>query len=305
MAELSYPNPGVTQSQHERLMGGAAASGVAGHPANNPVVWAPNTGTREVRLEANRRAVVEGYGWETDGTAVVLPSLAANSSGSVRVDLVVLRLDRTTFTVRAAVVQGTPGAGAPAPTYNTGTSGVWELPLAEVTVDPGVTVIAAAKVKNRAWYVGTDGQILCTSTTRPPHEIGRVIWEHPTGAAFVSNGSQWLRAVDNETGLVTPVAGIDMPYRFLHRRNGMVTMVLTIHRENAAFGAGTWTRIGEVTGDDFKPIIDMNFTGVVPSTGQVFIGVVQVGGSILVNPGAESIAADRNLVVSTFSWPNA
>lgn len=189
MAETWYPNPSVTQLQHEHLIALAVPTGVVGHPQDPPLVYAPGSGTREIRIRADRRASVLGYGWENDNNEIVF-SLADNAAGSTRVDLVVLRFDRADYSVRNAVVPGTPGAGAPAPTMNTGASGVWELPLAEVDVGPGATNIADTQVRSRAWYIGPGGY-LCTSLTRPPHSPGRRLWETDTGRLMVSNGTQW------------------------------------------------------------------------------------------------------------------
>ncbi|MDH6460108.1 hypothetical protein M2302_000259 [Micromonospora sp. A200] len=304
MAELSYPNPSVTQVQHERLMGGGSASGVFGHPADAPVVFAPGSGTREVRLRANRRALVEGYGWESDDTEVVLPSLAANSSGSTRVDLVVLRLDRAAWTVRAAVVPGTPGAGAPSPSYSTGTSGTWELPLAEVTVDSGATTIAGSKVKSRAWYVGSDGQIRCTPDTRPPHEAGRVIWEHPTGAEFVSSGTSWMPVASDASGTITAPTGFSHSGVVLHRRNGMVTVALTFWRPAAALNANTEYKVGTVQ-DGFRPVKQTPSVGICPSNQSVLTYSVDTNGVVLINPGAQSIPANRSCVLASMTYPHA
>lgn len=308
----SYPRPGynggsVTTAEHEVLVQSSMPDGVRGDPANTATpIYADGTGTRVVKLRADLTAFIRGSVYQSDN-GVILPSLAANTSGQPRIDLIVLRLDRSDYSVNPVAITGTPAANpvAPSPVRNTGSAGFYDVPLAEVQVANNAVFLASTTVTNKAWFVGDDGQIRCEYAARPPHDRGRVIWEHPTGVAFMSNGSQWLRAVDNESGLVTPVSGINFPYRFLHRRNGMVTMGLTIHRPNGTFGSGTWTRIGEVVGDDFTPIIDMQLTGVVPSTGQVFTGIVEVGGSVLVNPGAQSITPDRYLTVSTLTWPVA
>lgn len=303
MAELSYPAPGVTQVQHERLMGGASASGVAGFPTDDPVVYAPNSGTREIRVRADRRAVVEGYGWETDASELVR-NLAANVSGSTRVDLVVLRLDRATWDVTVEVVQGTPGSGAPAPTYGTGSSGVWELPLAEVAVASGATTLAGSTVTNRAWYVGPDGQIRCTTSTLPPHEAGRAVWVHPDGRWMVSTGGQWLTGVE-DTGAVAAsmVSGYTSSHNTLWRRNGLVFYQLTLQR-TAQMAANTAYKVA-TSPAGYRPAVQVQTAAVISSTGATAVAVVQTDGDIYINPGGTTIPANTNIVLAAGCWPAA
>jgi len=66
-----------------------------------------------------------------------------------RIDLVVARLNRTDQKVQIAVVTGTPAATPSAPDL-TQNSVTWEIPLAEVLVDNGVSTIAAIKVSRVA-----------------------------------------------------------------------------------------------------------------------------------------------------------
>lgn len=302
MAETSYPNPGVTQVQHERLMGGAGASGVFGHPADQGVVYAPNSGTREIRIRANRRALVEGYGWENDGVELVR-SLAANASGSTRVDLVVLRLDRAAWTVTVQVVQGTPGAGAPAPTYGTGSSGVWELPLAEVTVASGATTLGTSTVANRAWYIGSDGQIRCMPTTRPPHEAGRVVWDITSGY-LVSTGANWLVVGEDSGDTTLPLAsGYTATQNHLRRRNGTVFLDLTVLRNSGQMTGGTQYTVGTLPAG-FRPPDTLQTTAMVPSSGVFCTVAVRDTGAVVVNPAA-TVVSDRAIVVSHLSWPAA
>lgn len=252
MAETWYPSPGVTQKQHEYLMGGAAGTGVVGHPTDSSVVYAPGSGTREVRIRASKRAIVEGYGWENDASEIILSgtAIAANTSGSTRVDLIVLRLDRADFSVRVKVVQGTPGAGAPSPSTSTGTSGTYELPLAEVVVDNNVTTITAGKVTNRAWYLGTDGQIRCTEAllSTVPHEAGRTVMVTDTNRYVVSTGvgGSWLTAVE-DSGLlsVSLASGWSAALNRVQRLNGTVVVAINASR-STSIAAGTTVKLGDL-----------------------------------------------------------
>lgn len=191
MVSISYPSPAynagtVTDLEFERLSASQAPDGLIGYPTDPALVYANGSGTRVVRIRPNRRGLVRGFEYDSGPSELTL-TLAANTSGVTRVDLIVLRLDRATWTVKEAVVQGTPGSGAPSPTQNTGSIGVWELPLAEVTVTNGATTLSAGTVVPVAWYLGDDGQILCTDETRPPTAEGRMFTEVDTDRTWHGN----------------------------------------------------------------------------------------------------------------------
>jgi hypothetical protein len=66
-----------------------------------------------------------------------------NTSGSARVDRIVARLDIADRQLEFVVLQGTPGAGAPALTR---TSLIWELSLAQVACANGFTAITTSEI---------------------------------------------------------------------------------------------------------------------------------------------------------------
>lgn len=202
MAESSYP-AGVgtrvtTDPQYEALGSSWAASGVLGTPNDTTVVYADGTGTRVVKVRANKRAILRGWGWASGTSDISMASLAANGAGSDRIDTVVLRFSRATYTVVLAVVQGTAGAGAPAITQSVTeplSSGTFEIPLATVTVTPGATTISSGQVTNVAWY--TDGQAVMTQSTaayQVPVSIGINRMKHyDTGVEWELISGAWRR----------------------------------------------------------------------------------------------------------------
>lgn len=301
MAESYYPAPGVTQLQHERLLGRALPSGLLGTPADQPLIYADGSGTREIRIRASRQAVVEGYGWQND-SVVVTKTLAANSSGSTRVDLVVLRLNRADWSVSVQVVQGTPGAGAPSATRSASTgagSGVYEIELATVTVANGATTLAASTVTEKAWYLGEDGQILCKSTTRPPHQAGRTAFETDTGRWIISNGTSWQNAVDDSG--ITSIAlssGWSAGTNRIQRRGGVVVLSLSAARATT-IAAGSSVKVGSVP-SGFEPTFTT--TGLVQydTSAGLAVGLrVTTGGDVYIDtPTGVGINAGRSLTGS-------
>ena len=131
-----------------------------------------------VIVRLGKYALVRGYKWYS-GTSNFNKTIAANSSGNPRIDLVVLRLTRATWAVTVEVVQGTPAAtpAVPALTQNTGSSGVFEIPLAEVTVASGASTIAGGNCVARDRYISSYRSIVergnrTSSSTTTTSEVG-------------------------------------------------------------------------------------------------------------------------------------
>ncbi len=94
------------------------------------------------------RALVDGKGYKNTGAITI--AIAANASGNPRIDTIVLRKSVAAQTVRAVVLQGTPGA-SPNPPNLTQSAGVtWEIPLADIAVANGFVSITNANITPRA-----------------------------------------------------------------------------------------------------------------------------------------------------------
>lgn len=198
MAESSWPSPSasrvVNDSQYERLaISYGPQAALIGSPADTALIFADSTGM-QVKVRADRYACVRGYEWYS-GSSDFTKAIGANVSGSTRTDLIVLRLSRTTWNVTVEVVAGTPGAGAPAVTQNTGTTGTWELPLATVTVAPSASTISAGNVSFLGVYSGSDGGGYVVGSTAalayvPGKYDGMVV---TVGRSkFLYNGTSWV-----------------------------------------------------------------------------------------------------------------
>jgi hypothetical protein len=93
-------------------------------------------------------ALVQGFYYRNDANLVL--TIAANTSGSLRVDRVVLRLDRAANSLLAVIKQGVSGAGAPALTQVAG--GTWEFPLYTVNVANAAASIISANLTDQRAY---------------------------------------------------------------------------------------------------------------------------------------------------------
>ncbi|MFI8531053.1 hypothetical protein ACIGMX_12470 [Streptomyces aquilus] len=229
MAQDSWPGPAhndraVTDAEFEWMAQRYSDSGVYGDPVYNSAVVTAGTGL-SVNVRSFVHASVRGHAWYS-GTSTVTLAIAANASGSTRIDRVVLRLDRSAWTVRAVVKQGTPGGGAPALTQDSGDTGVFEIPLANVTLLSGATSVT---VTRNELYVGARIRP-CTSTTRNPNPVpGEMAYERDTGRVRLYTGSGWSSLFD-DSGVIEinapTVAWSNETACVLEKRNGSVHLRL-------------------------------------------------------------------------------
>lgn len=262
MSSHSLPSPtwnarAVSDTELEQLFHPQAGDGLVGSPADADLVYADNSGMN-VKIRANRLAIVRGRLYDS-GTSDITKTITANASGLTRVDLVVLRLTRATSAITEEVRAGAPGAGAPTATTDLGTTGVYEIPLATITVPSGDTAIGSSQVTALAWYLG-EQPIVCTSATRPPHSPGQRIVETDTGRSYESIGSTW-RVAYEDTGLVSlPAAtgwtsnGTRTAYQ---RRNGITYLTVDNTRSGTAV-SGAPSVMG-VLPAGFRPTTDRYF----------------------------------------------
>lgn len=227
------PPDAVTDVQYETLRLGDTYDGlVGGLPSDSKPVYGDASG-RQVKIRAGKSYILRGFAWSSGSTDTVVP-ISANASGSTRIDVVALQLNRSDWSVDVVVVAGTPGSGAPAVTRSTGTTGVYQQPLAEVTVINGASTINAADVINRAWWLDPDGTILCNGATRtasaPPPSAGRWMFEVDRSRLWVGVSSSswkpvledsgWINCTINTAGWKVISASTEVPK--IRRYNGMI-----------------------------------------------------------------------------------
>jgi hypothetical protein len=213
MAEDSWPTPqhnsrAVTDNEYELLAAASSGDGVIGAPSDTSVVFGDSTG-RQVKVRTNKSAYVRGRLWQS-GTSTLTLAITANTSGSTRIDRVVLRLDKSTWAFTLAVKAGTPGAGVPALTQNTGSTGTYEFPLARVTVVNNAATIAAADVVVDTYWLAPRTSLSLDSTAIAPATFGRLNVDSG-GRLSIGNGSSFVRqyravGVSSRRGIATSFA---------------------------------------------------------------------------------------------------
>ncbi|MFH9692629.1 hypothetical protein [Streptomyces globisporus] len=187
MAQDSWPSPAhnnraITDAEYEQLAARFSDDGVYGTPLDPATVTA-GVGLSVV-VRPNVRASVRGHGWTSGSTGLTLP-ITPNASGQTRIDRVVLRLDRSDWTVRAVVKDGTPGSAAPPLTQAAGITGEWEILLAGVTVLTGATSVAVTRGE---LYVGTRVRPALASHRNVAPVRGELAYETDTGRLSLYTG---------------------------------------------------------------------------------------------------------------------
>jgi hypothetical protein len=193
LAENSYPF-GVTagtagdlntEDQWTKMARLFSATGVAGDPGSTEVqAFADATGM-VVKVRTGR-AIVRGVFYENTATKSL--TIAANSTGSTRIDRIVLKLDPVANTVTAVVKTGSTSA----PALTQDDLGVWEMPLARVTVANGAVSISLVNVTDERVHTDADVIPCRTVADLTGQRFGSTAAEFTTGLLKWWNGTAWL-----------------------------------------------------------------------------------------------------------------
>lgn len=196
MAETSFPfgsSSIATEDQWSSMFRMAQVDGVL---ATDPT----GTNLRVTGSNASTVAVGAGEAW-VQGTyysnsASLNVSVPTNSGGgTARKDLVVLRRDPSGDVISVKYKTG----GASFPSLTQTLNGTWEIPLAQVTVAAGASVVAPAGVVDQRWFLGRP-VALSNSGARPPATKGQLIVEGKTVLLGNGVGYDTLATAGADTG---------------------------------------------------------------------------------------------------------
>lgn len=101
-------------------------------------------GTRTVSVSAID-CMIAGI-WHTTSSPTTV-SLAANTSGNPRMDIIVAEADWSTNTVTIKAVQGTPSPSPVRPVLALGGGSLWQMQLARIIVPNGASTITAGQIE--------------------------------------------------------------------------------------------------------------------------------------------------------------
>lgn len=268
MAFDSFPNNAhnnraITLAENEALLTPGVLTGLVGYDGTTPV-YADSSGM-QVKIRAGVKGNVRATAFTNAAEQLVsgIPTVSSGA-GTSRIDLIVARLNRgaaapNAFTVTPVRIQGTAAASPvePSPVRSLAVDGLYDLPLAAVTIDNGAATIAAGKVSNRAWWVAPSG-LQGLAGARPPVEPGLVFRENDTGITVIgTTGGTW-QTLYRDSGWVTPStpAGWSVTGGFRIRRYGnAVTLSFQLLRSGAAIPSDTHTTILNLAGTQFVPSV--------------------------------------------------
>lgn len=170
--------------------GGAATGDLAVTTSATPASVTIAAG--EVMLQGLTSA---GFYFAVNDGPITLGTVSANSSGSTRYDLIVVRVSDTGAapTITTAIVTGTPGGAVPTPTV---TSTTIETPLASITVPNGFTtgtVIAAGNItdaRRKAFLPDLSVQGTTTATVPSPTN-GNLVYDDTLKEWKFYDGTAW------------------------------------------------------------------------------------------------------------------
>ena len=257
-----HNNRAISLAENEQLLSPLGLSGLLGYTATRPV-YADGTGGRTLKMRAGVRATIRGTRFNNLTETLIGPDqILANTSGSPRKDLLVLRLDRAAagakaFTVSPVMLTGNASASpvAPSPVTNNTIDGTgfWDLPILELDVANGATSFTEANIKPRHWYATGSGYV-GWDTARPPVEPGVLFQAVDTGITYIGKiDGTWARVHQN-TGMVdiaVPAGWSAGPFR-VGRDGNTVILTGRVTRTGAALANTASPVVGRVD-EDFRP----------------------------------------------------
>lgn len=316
MAETSFPvagGAGVTDAAYERLLGpitgaGRYDFGVTNSAYTTSLIYGDSSG-RQVKALANQSAMVRGFRWESGSTPPSI-SLDANTSGNTRLDLIVLRLNRSTFTVRLGKTNGTPSTlpAAPAPVQDSGSAGVWELPLATVRVTSsgtsGQPTIAATDVTPVDYWVTPPSYVVRNGGNLPAPTSGALLTRLDNGRTYLGNGAGYTLL--GEAGVLTKITaagGWTNDYIYCQRINGMTYFQCTLTLNISSRAPNTDVTICTLP-TDFRPQQDIYaVAGMAP--GQVgYCLFTASDGTVKIITYPQTYPNGGSLIVHPFAYPS-
>ncbi|MYW48890.1 hypothetical protein [Streptomyces sp. SID161] len=308
MADDSWPSPAhnsrvISDVEYEQIAARFSDNGVYGSPADAPVVSAGIGLTVNIRPDVY--ASVRGHAWYSGSSAVTLP-IAPNASGQERRDRIVLRLDRATWTVRVAVRQGASSM-TPDPVQQIGATGVFEIPLAVVSLQSGAGTVTVTRSE---LYAGARSRP-CTSKTLNPNPVaGELAVETDTGRVRIWTGSTWVLIYESSDTIKVdkPVSNWEInTASYLEVRSGTVHLRLGAFTRTAAdLAGGTASRLPVFIPSAYQHR-SMNYYGLAYLTG-IRIGRITVFSAASDTPGQvlltnhPTMAKDDMVLPSGMSW---
>jgi len=196
MAEQSFPfeNIDTTESQFSEWATNFQETGVQGSPTGTELGITVTGSDLNLTIAAGQAFIRGHYYINTDDLV-----LAVTSAGTdTRIDIVVVELDPEANTIVTKIVSGTAVASDPvAPTLTQSATGIYQLPIATLTIPNSTVVITSGMLVDTRTFMGNRIGIW-TTATRPANPTAYQTLGYNTTLEYHEswNGTGWVGFFD-------------------------------------------------------------------------------------------------------------
>jgi len=196
MAEQSFPfeNIDTTESQFSEWATNFQETGVQGSPTGTELGITVTGSDLNLTIAAGQAFIRGHYYINTDNLVLAVTSAGVNT----RIDIVVVELDPTANTIVTKIVSGTAVASSPtAPTLTQSATGIYQLPIATLTIPTSTVAITAGMLLDTRTFMGNRIGIW-TTATRPanPTAYQTLGYNTTIGSHESWNGTAWVGFFD-------------------------------------------------------------------------------------------------------------
>jgi len=294
MAEQSFPfeNIDTTESQFSEWATNFQETGVQGSPTGTELGITVTGSDLNLTIAAGQAFIRGHYYINTDDLVLAVTSAGTNT----RIDIVVVELDPEANTIVTKIVSGTAVASDPvAPTLTQSATGIYQLPIATLTIPASTVAITAGMLVDTRTFMGNRVGIW-TTDTRPanPTAYQTLGYNTTIGSHESWNGTAWVGFFDpiSTEGDLVVGDGTGQASRLgIGTDDQVLTVVSGVPAWADGGGGGNYYNItagGTHTVDLAAGLYS------VASTGQVTVGGVSVDGSL----GLVNYASDITSIVA-------
>ena len=196
MAEQSFPfeNIDTTEAQFSEWATNFQETGVQGSPTGTELGITVTGSDLNLTVAAGQAFIRGHYYINTSDLVLAVTSAGTNT----RIDIVVVELDPTANTIVTKIVEGTAVASSPtAPTLTQSATGIYQLPIATLTIPTSTVVITSGMLTDTRTFMGNRIGIW-TTATRPANPTAyQTLGYNTTIEAHESwNGTAWVGFFD-------------------------------------------------------------------------------------------------------------
>ena len=196
MAEQSFPfeNIDTTESQFSEWATNFQETGVQGSPTGTELGITVTGSDLNLTIAAGQAFIRGHYYINTDDLVLAVTSAGVNT----RIDIVVVELDPEANTIVTKIVSGTAVSADPvAPTLTQSATGIYQLPIATLTIPTSTVVITSGMLTDTRTFMGNRVGIWTTATRPTDPTNYQTIGYNTTIEAHESwNGSAWVGFFD-------------------------------------------------------------------------------------------------------------